>query len=72
MYFGYFSTPINVFGNNFPSHDSGTKIGTSIFVQNLFWRTIYIESNIEEDTDVKCQVNFTNLPYPQKHSDAVC
>ena len=45
--------PINVFGNS--SHDKNNKIDTSLFVQKPYLRTIYIESNIEEDIDLKNQ-----------------
>ena len=46
--------PINVFGNS-NSNNSDTKIDTSLFVQKPFLRTNYIESNIEEDIDLKNQ-----------------
>ena len=45
--------PINVFGNS--SNISDNKIDTSLFVQNPYHRTIYIESNTEEDIDMKNQ-----------------
>ena len=45
--------PINVFGNS--SINSGNKIDTSLFVQKPYLRTNYIESNIEEDLDLKNQ-----------------
>ena len=54
--------PINVFGNN--SNNSDNKIDTSLFVQKLYLRTNYIESNIEEDIDLKNQFRFKNLPDP--------
>ena len=47
--------PINVFGNSSSSHDNGNKIDTSIFVQKLYRRTTYIESNIE-DIDIKKKI----------------
>ena len=46
--------PINVFGNS-NSNDIGNKIGTSLFVQKPYLRTNYVESNIEEDIDLKNQ-----------------
>ena len=45
--------PINVFGNSSSPYDSGNKIVTSLFVQKLYLRTIYMESNIEEDMDLE-------------------
>ena len=42
--------PINVIGISY-SNDNGNKIDTSLFVQKPHLRTIYIESNIEEDID---------------------
>ena len=42
--------PINVFGNS--SHGNN-KIDTSFFVQKPYLRTNYIESNIEENIDLK-------------------
>ena len=44
--------PINVFGNS-NSNDKGNKIDTSLFVQKSYLRTIYRETNIEEDIDLK-------------------
>ena len=54
--------PINVFGNS--SNNSDNKIDTSIFVQKPYLRTNYIESNIEEDIDLKNQFRIKNLPDP--------
>ena len=46
--------PTNVFGNSrCSSHDNGKKIDTTSFVQKPYSRTNYIESNIEEDEDMK-------------------
>ena len=45
--------PINVFGNS--SNNSEQKIDTSFFVQKPYLRTNYIESNKEEDIDLKNQ-----------------
>ena len=44
---------INVFGNSSFSNNNGNKIGTSLFVPKPYLRTNYIESNIEEDIDLK-------------------
>ena len=42
--------PINVFGNS-NSNDKGNRVDTSLFVLKPYLRSIYIESNIEEDID---------------------
>ena len=55
--------PINVFGNSFSSYDNN-KIDTSLFVQKPYLRTNYIESNIEEDIDLKNQYRIKNVPDP--------
>ena len=54
--------PINVFGNS--SNNSDNKIDTSLFVQKPYLRTNYIESNVEEDIDLKNQYRIKNLPDP--------
>ena len=54
--------PINVFGNC--SDNSDNKIEASLFVQKLYLRTNYIETNIEEDLDLKNQFRIKNLPVP--------
>ena len=54
--------PINVFGNS--SNNSEQKIDTSLFVQKPYLRTNYIESNIEEDIDLKYQYRIKNLTDP--------
>ena len=56
--------PINVFGNSSSSHDSGNKIDTSLFVKKPYLRANYVESNIEEDIDLKNQYRIKNLPDP--------
>ena len=55
--------PINVFGNS-NSHDNGNKFDTSLFVQKTCLRHNYIESNLEEDVDMKKQIRIKNLPSP--------
>ena len=54
---------IKVFGNSSSSYDNN-KIDTSLFVQKPYLRTNYIESNIEEDIDLKTQFRIKNLPDP--------
>ena len=53
--------PINVFGNS-NSNNDGNKIHTSLFVQKHYLRTNYIESDVEEDIDLKNQCRIKNLP----------
>ena len=55
--------PINVFGNS-NSIDNGNRVDTSLFVQKPYLRSNYIESNVEEDFDMKNQYKITNLPDP--------
>ena len=54
--------PINVFGNSVSN--SQNKIDTALFVKKPYVRTNYIESNIEEDIDLKDQYRNKNLPHP--------
>ena len=60
--------PINVFGNS--SNNSEQKIDTSLFIQKPYLRANYIESNIEEDIDLKNQYRIKNLPDPINLQDA--
>ena len=55
--------PINVFGNS-SSNNSDNKIDTSLFVQKPYLRHNYLESNLEEDIDLKNQFRIKNLPDP--------
>ena len=55
--------PKNVFGNS-NSNDNGSKTETSIFLQKPYLRSNYIESNIEEDIDLKNQYRIEILPDP--------
>ena len=54
--------PINVFGKS--SNNSDNKIGTILFVRKPYLRSNYIESNVEENIDMKNQYRITNLPDP--------
>ena len=60
----YFNTimALNVLGNS--SSNSGRRIDTSLFVQKPYLRTNYIESNFEEDIDLRNQFKIKNLPDP--------
>ena len=60
--------PINVFGNS--SNNSEQKIDTSLFIQKPYLRANYIESNIEEDIDLKNQYRIKNLPDPISNTEA--
>ena len=62
--------PINVFGNSV-GNNSGNKIDTILFVKKPYLRTNYIESNIEEDIDLKNQYRIKNLPDPISIKEAV-
>ena len=57
-----------VFGNSL--NKSQKKIDISLFVQKPYLRTNYIESNIEEDIDLKNQYKINNLPNPTNIQDA--
>ena len=59
---------INVFENS--SNISENKIDNSLFVQNPYLRTEYIESNIEEYIDFKNQFRIKNLIDPISIPDA--
>ena len=63
---------INVIGNSSSSYDNGNRSDTSLFVENRYLRTNYIEADIEEDINMRNQFKIENLPYPQEKSDAVC
>ena len=54
--------PINVLAKS--SNHSNNKIDTILFVQKPDLRTNYIESNIEEDIDLKNQYKIKSLPDP--------
>ena len=56
--------PIIVYGNSSSSHDNGNKNDLSLFVQKLYLRTNYVESNIEEDIDLKNHYRIKNSPDP--------
>ena len=45
--------PTNIFGNSSSSHDGGNKIDISLFARKPYLRPNYIEANIEEDKDLK-------------------
>ena len=45
--------PINVFGNSSSSHDNGNKMDTSLYVPKPYLKHNYIASIIEEDIDLK-------------------
>ena len=55
--------PIIVFGSS-RSNDNAYKINLSLFVQKLYLRTIYIDTNTGEDIDLKGQYRIKNLPDP--------
>ena len=64
--------PIKIFGNSFFSQEKGNKNDTSQFVQKPYSGTKSIESNIDEDIDLKNQFRNEKLPRPRENTDAVC
>ena len=63
--------PINIFGGS-ENNSNNNNIDTSLFIQKPYLRTNCIESNIEEDIDMKTQFRVINLPYPTLDGDGVC
>ena len=61
--------PMYVFGNS--SNNFDNKIDTSLFVQKPYMRIDFIESNIEEDIDLKNQYRMKQLPDPISIREAV-
>ena len=53
---------INVFGSTSESNEK--KIDTSLFEQKPYERTNYIESDIEENIDLKSQFRIEKVPHP--------
>ena len=52
--------PLNVSGKSSSPNIKCNKIDTSIFVQTSYLKTNYIESNIEEDIDLKNKFRIKN------------
>ena len=50
--------PINLFGNRSSSYDKGKTIDISLIVLKSHLITHYIESNIEENIDMKNQYDY--------------
>ena len=61
--------PINKFGGS-ENNSNNNNIDTSLFVQKPYLRINYIESNIEEDIDLKNQYKIKNLPNTINTQDA--
>ena len=61
---------MNVFGNSSSSHDNGNKNDIGNFVQKPYLRTNNIESNIEEDFDLKIQNRIKNIPDSIRNREA--
>ena len=55
MYFGSKKMQINVYGNSSPSQINDNKKVKSLFPQEPYLKTNYIESNIEDNIDLKNQ-----------------
>ena len=62
--------PINVFGNSSSSNDSN-KIDTSRFVQKSYFKSNYIETDIDHDINLKNQYRIINLQNPINNKDAI-
>ena len=60
--------PMNVFGST--SSTGLTNIDTTLFVQKPYLRTNYIESDMEEDIDMKQKFKITNLVDPTNDFEA--
>ena len=56
--------PTNAFGYNSSSNDNGNKNDTTLFVKKTHLKRNYIESNTEEDKDLKNQIRIKNLSDP--------
>ena len=63
--------PINVFGNSFSSNDNNNKSYTSRFVQKSYLRSNYIETDIDQDINLKNQNRIINLRNPINDKDGV-
>ena len=63
---------INVFGNSSLSHENGYKIDTCIFVQKHYLITNGIDAKIEEDINIKNEIEIKNLPCPVEYKNALC
>ena len=63
---------MNVLVNSSSSHGDANKIDTSLYVQKPYLGTNFLESNIEEDIDVKSQFRIQNLSCLIENTDAVC
>ena len=61
--------PTNVFGNS--SNNSENKIDTSRFVQKSYLRSNYIETDIDQEINLKNQYRIINLPDPINDKDGI-
>ena len=61
--------PINESGNS-NSDNFDNKIDTSLFVQKTYLKHNYIESNLEENLNMKIQYRIKNLPDPTSIREA--
>ena len=60
---------ISVFGNSIQNKNN--KIDNSQYVQKPYLRTNYIESNIDQDIDLRNQYRIINIPLPVNEKDIV-
>ena len=61
--------PINVFGNS--SNNSDNKVDTMLFIKKPYLRTNYIESDIDQDIDLKDLYRIKNRAHPINDKDSV-
>ena len=59
--------PISVFGNSVQNNDN--KFDNSQYVQKPYLKVNYIESNIDQNIDLKNQYRINNIPQPNKDND---
>ena len=60
--------PINLFSKS--SNNSGIDFDITLFVQKPYSRTVYFESDIEENKSMKNQYKIKNLNCPKSIGDA--
>ena len=63
--------PINVFGNSSSSNDNNNKIVLSQYARKSYIRSNYIETDIDDDINLKNQYRIINLPNPINNKDAI-
>ena len=62
---------INVFRNSYFSSDKGIEIDPSVYLKETHLRINQIESNMEEDIDMKKELRIKNLPCSIENTDGL-